>query len=306
MYVCVSCRGKKGSLIIASASCEPICSHPTARSFSLSLQVGVRASVSNSSKANVHARVKKRSNTASAQQLHLDLANCTATLLDDLDVLVHLTNEIARELELDVITIDATGMQPAGYSILSNFGDSHLSIHTWPETRDALIDLVVADQENEENLRELLPIMGKLLGGNLTESTISLIPRGRDLEPTDNDAYSPAEIMTRHQYKVKVSEVQSPYQNVAVYDHHDLLADDNERAMTRSLFLDGVMQSGIEDEYQYHETLVQPAFIASAVPPKRVLIVGGGEGGFFCCASLGGGCFLFVCDAWFLNLVVAN
>ena len=39
-----------------------------------------------------------------------------------------------------------------------------------------------------------------------------------------------------------------------------------------------VSKSNIFDEEKYHESLVHPAFMASADPPKRVLIVGGGEG----------------------------
>jgi spermidine synthase len=41
-----------------------------------------------------------------------------------------------------------------------------------------------------------------------------------------------------------------------------------------------VIQSNVMDEEKYHESLVHPAFIGSALPPKRVLIVGGGEGMF--------------------------
>ena len=84
--------------------------------------------------------------------------------------------------------------------------------------------------------------------------------------------------MTDHKYKKEVVTVQSPYQNIAIYDHHDTMEDDFENRVTRSLFLDGVIQSNVEDEELYHESLVHPAFMASAEPPKRVLIVGGGEG----------------------------
>jgi spermidine synthase len=44
-----------------------------------------------------------------------------------------------------------------------------------------------------------------------------------------------------------------------------------------ALFLDGMPQSAISDEYVYHEALVHPALI-SHPDPKRVLIAGGGEG----------------------------
>jgi spermidine synthase len=44
-----------------------------------------------------------------------------------------------------------------------------------------------------------------------------------------------------------------------------------------ALFLDGMPQSAVSDEYVYHEALVHPALISHPAP-KRVLIAGGGEG----------------------------
>lgn len=45
----------------------------------------------------------------------------------------------------------------------------------------------------------------------------------------------------------------------------------------RILFLDGVIQSSLNYEAQYHEALVHPALFAHR-NPKRVAIIGGGEG----------------------------
>lgn len=225
-------------------------------------------------------RIERRSEFARGQQLVLDLANCSAAILNNADALLKATTAVATALSVPVVAakIDVAALDPEGFGIVANFGDSHMTLHTWPTQRDALINIMVADEDNEENLRDLLPLLGQQLGGNLTQSTFSVVPRGREVDVFDNAAFSPPEIMTRHQYKIKVSEVQSPFQNVAIWDHHDTLTDETTRDVTRSLFLDGVMQSNVYDEYQYHETLVQPAFIAAADAPKRVLIVGGGEG----------------------------
>ena len=208
----------------------------------------------------------------------LDLVKCPAEVLNSEERLLHVAKAVSTELNVEVARMDVTQLNPEGYGIIANWGDSHFTMHTWPQTGDALVNIFVSDEDNEENLRELLPMISRLLGGNLDRSTYSIIPRGRDVDVSENSAFSPAEIMTRHQFKHLVSEVQSPFQNVAIWDHHDMLDDDTMKETTRSLFLDGVMQSSISDEFLYHETLVQPAFIASAVPPKRVLIVGGGEG----------------------------
>ncbi len=45
----------------------------------------------------------------------------------------------------------------------------------------------------------------------------------------------------------------------------------------RCLVLDGEMQSAQSDEFIYHESLIQPAFLTHA-NPRRALILGGGEG----------------------------
>ena len=44
------------------------------------------------------------------------------------------------------------------------------------------------------------------------------------------------------------------------------------------LYLDHVIQWSTRDEYRYHESLVHPALLAAATPPRRVLVLGGGEG----------------------------
>lgn len=219
-----------------------------------------------------------RSKEARAQHLLLDLANCSEAILNDAAELAATLEVLASHLDMQISNKDVIALEPQGFGVVANLGDSHLTLHTWPKTRDALVSLLVADEDNSVDLRSLLPVMARLLQGNLDQSTFSIIPRGRDIDVSANKAYSPEEIMTLHKYKRQIHEVQSPFQNVAIWDHHDTLDDSTSRETTRSLFLDGVMQSNIEDEFQYHETLVQPAFIAAAEAPKRVLIVGGGEG----------------------------
>jgi len=45
----------------------------------------------------------------------------------------------------------------------------------------------------------------------------------------------------------------------------------------RALFLDDKIQSAEQDEFIYHESLVQPAMVCHP-KPRRVFIAGGGEG----------------------------
>ena len=227
----------------------------------------------------VHFHGLTRSDEAKAQHLLLDLANCSEAALNNPNLLESSARAIADHMGTTVANLHTTPLSPHGFGLVANMGDSHLVVHTWPEEGDALIDILVADDDNEANLRKLLPLIADLFQGDINESTFSIHPRGRGVNPGDNEAYSPPEIMMRHFYKRNIDEVQSAYQHVAVWEYHDTLDEEPTQEVTRGLFLDGVMQSSIADEFQYHESLVQPAFVSTASPPKRVLIVGGGEGG---------------------------
>lgn len=69
---------------------------------------------------------------------------------------------------------------------------------------------------------------------------------------------------TQYVYKGK-----SEYQTVDIFDTVPF---------GRALALDGVYQTSVGDEYNYHEMLVHPA-LTTAPCIKRVLVIGGGDGG---------------------------
>src|SRR5262249_60074794 len=61
---------------------------------------------------------------------------------------------------------------------------------------------------------------------------------------------------------------QTKYQKIEIVEFTDF---------GKALLLDGALQSVEDDEYIYHEALVQPAMCLHA-NPRRVIIIGGGEG----------------------------
>jgi S-adenosylmethionine decarboxylase proenzyme len=224
---------------------------------------------------------------ASGQHLLLDMIGGSFDKLNDEQYIRQATLNIVKETKMHLLGIQSHKLEPQGVSVVALLAESHLSIHTWPEHGSALIDLFTCG--GGFNLQDHLDYVIEQYSGNVTASTYSVMPRGMAANPPQAEMekqFQPAEIMTTHKYKRKVFEVQSPYQNVAVWDHHDTQEDDFEPNTMRSLFLDGVIQSNIFDEEKYHESLVHPAFTASSVPPKRVLIVGGGEGMFRAMCSL--------------------
>jgi S-adenosylmethionine decarboxylase proenzyme len=218
---------------------------------------------------------------ASGQHLLLDMVGGSFEKLNDEQYLRQATLNIVKETKMTLQGIESHKLEPQGVSVVALLAESHLSIHTWPEHGSALIDVFACGSGLGFNLQDHLEYVVEQYGGNVTASTYSIIPRGRPSKSANvegEEQFQPAEIMTIHKYKRKVFEVQSPYQHISIWDHHDTQEDDFEPTTMRSLYLDGVIQSNVEDEEKYQESLVHPAFIGSALPPKRVLIVGGGEG----------------------------
>jgi S-adenosylmethionine decarboxylase proenzyme len=226
------------------------------------------------------AKIKQNElNVASGQHLLLDLKGGNFQHLNNEESLRQATINIVKETKMTLLGIQSYKLHPQGVSVVATLAESHLSIHTWPEHGSALIDLFTC---GSTNLQAYLQYVVDQYQGDLELSTYSLVPRGDAVKVAGAEVdkqFYPIDIMQTHKYKKKIFETQSKYQNIAIYDHHDVVEDDFSETTTRSLFLDGVVQSNVNDEKKYHESLVHPAFIASSVDPKRVLIVGGGEGG---------------------------
>src|SRR5215210_994801 len=80
-----------------------------------------------------------------------------------------------------------------------------------------------------------------------------------DVLPGETAAYEVTRVLAR---------AQTAFQDVEIAET---------RAYGLALFLDGMPQSAVADEFVYHEALVHPALVAHP-EPRRVLIAGGGEG----------------------------
>ncbi|HEU4557086.1 MAG TPA: hypothetical protein VFS20_04525 [Longimicrobium sp.] len=72
-----------------------------------------------------------------------------------------------------------------------------------------------------------------------------------------------------HALRRMVVDRMTEFQHLVIADTEDL---------GRCLFLDGVLQASVYDEFVYHETLVHPASVLHRAP-RTVLVLGGGDGG---------------------------
>jgi len=83
--------------------------------------------------------------------------------------------------------------------------------------------------------------------------------------------------------KFKVVSIKTNHQDIHIYDTFEIVGNSNEAGNahffqpSRSIFLNGVLQSTSRGKEAYHETLVHPAMFAHE-SPKNVAIIGGGDG----------------------------
>jgi spermidine synthase len=143
--------------------------------------------------------------------------------------------------------------------------ESHVAVHTWPESRGLTLDVYVCNfsADNSARARQLFEqIIGHFQPAEVARHEVN---RGEHLlmEPLNDSTgfYIRAER--------QVGEWQTKFQKLQVYDtpHYG-----------RIFRLDGCNMTSEREEFVYHENLIHPALSAHAAP-KKVLIVGGGDGG---------------------------
>ena len=75
------------------------------------------------------------------KHLLFDLIDCPPDLLDDEDFVRLSAWNAAKESKSELINISCHKFEPQGVTALAMLAESHLSIHTWPETGVAKCDI---------------------------------------------------------------------------------------------------------------------------------------------------------------------
>ncbi|MBI4241673.1 MAG: S-adenosylmethionine decarboxylase proenzyme [Candidatus Rokubacteria bacterium] len=78
---------------------------------------------------------------ALGRHLLLELFDCDAELLNDLDAVKTALVEAARRARATIVDVVFHEFNPFGISGVVVIAESHLSIHTWPEHRYAAVDI---------------------------------------------------------------------------------------------------------------------------------------------------------------------
>ena len=78
---------------------------------------------------------------ALGRHILVDLYDCDADLLDDLDYVAQHTERAARAAGATILNATFHPFSPHGVTGVLAIQESHLAIHTWPEYRFAAVDL---------------------------------------------------------------------------------------------------------------------------------------------------------------------
>lgn len=169
--------------------------------------------------------------------------------------------------------------EPGGVTGAVLLAESHLAIHTWPETGNVTLDVYVCNfsGDNSGKAQQLLDTVieaykpGRIVRNELVRGDISanVLPAS----PTpEEEGWIVEELApsASFSYRGKVVERQTtPYQSLEVLETSPF---------GRVLRLDGRFMTSEKEEFFYHEALVHPAAMAHPAP-TRCLIIGGGDGG---------------------------
>lgn len=220
--------------------------------------------------------------------LHLtaDLYACQggAELMIDADAIAHLCRTRTEASGLTLVDDkwvkfpDWQG-QPGGVTGAVLLAESHLAIHTWPETGNVTLDVYVCNfsGDNSGKAQQLLDtviaaykpgrvVRNELVRGDISANALPATPAPQE-EGWIVEELAPSASFS---YRGKVVERQTtPYQSLEVLETSPF---------GRVLRLDGRFMTSEKEEFFYHEALVHPAAIAHEAP-TRCLIIGGGDGG---------------------------
>lgn len=238
------------------------------------------------------------------QGLHLtgDLfgCGCSVATLIDLNALSTLCRKATLDAKLTIVdekwhVFPEWNGQPGGITGTILLAESHLAIHTWPESRGVTLDVYVCNftEDNTGKAEQLFDTLmmafrpqkqvvnritrGDISGGEAGAET-SGAQDARDAKAADAAGAEHAQLsfdwLNAHSgygftVKEKLAEIESAYQRVEVFDTHQF---------GRLFRLDGRLMTSEGDEFFYHECMTHPAALAHP-NPESVLVIGGGDGG---------------------------
>jgi len=81
----------------------------------------------------------------------LDLYGCPSDLLDDHDAIVARLRDVTERFDLTLLEVASHRFEPQGVTAVGLLAESHFSIHTWPESGFAAIDIFTCGSGRDLN-----------------------------------------------------------------------------------------------------------------------------------------------------------
>lgn len=93
-----------------------------------------------------------------ASQLFVDLYECNADIIDDIEKIRRIAQDAIHAIGAEVVEECMHKFEPIGVTYIAVITTSHFSIHTWPENRYAAVDIFSCKEEVPERLAEQLKL----------------------------------------------------------------------------------------------------------------------------------------------------
>lgn len=173
--------------------------------------------------------------------------------------------------------------QPGGVTGTVLLAESHLAIHTWPETGSVTIDVYVCNFSADNSDKARLLMEGvidafaprKVLRQQLMRGDIGMAqPEGQapHQAPGSESGWALEQLTPHARFGYRATSLQTqqtPYQKLELLQTPQF---------GKVLRLDDCFMTSEGEEFFYHEALVHPAAMAHPAP-RKALILGGGDGG---------------------------
>lgn len=175
--------------------------------------------------------------------------------------------------------------QPGGVTGTVLLAESHLAIHTWPETGNVTLDVYVCNF-SADNTHKARALLDGVIAAYAPERVVHQQLMRGDIGPEATDSQGQAHVSSRQGadgwameqlnhgarfgYRADLlQEQQTPYQKLELLQTPQF---------GKVLRLDDRFMTSEGEEFFYHEALIHPAALAHAAP-RKALILGGGDGG---------------------------
>lgn len=202
-----------------------------------------------------------------------EFLGCPEGILNDKEKLEELLRKGIKKCGMSLKSINSHQFSPLGVTVAAIIGESHIVIHTYPESQHASVDIFTCS--SHEAQKKLL----SFLKGKLKPRTVKTleIQRGNTIEAGEKNimtAFTP----NGRAFDVKYHAKKHIFSKKSRYQQIDIIENEN---FGKMLFLDKDIQVTEKDADVYNKALVEPVIAQKKIIGKAA-ILGGGDGGVLC------------------------